>query len=151
MKQSPQDQSLHSRLHASRFSAEGFLGDDARSVDEIVAADEQTLEELGVSREELAAAMRDSLDRARNGLGTPVEVRPNVTAVYYESMGRIPSPFRGEGVFEKGEAVLTDTGSSRTLIITPLSIHLVEAHGFFQGQGSRYRIDPRTAVELLGK
>ena len=32
---------------------------------------------------------------------------------------------------------------------TPLSIHLIRAHGFYQGRGSRYRVSPRELVRRL--
>jgi hypothetical protein len=93
--------------------------------------------------------LEEAYRQAREGLGTEVEIIPGITARFYESMGRIPSPFRGDGVFEKGEAVITDTSSNDQIIITRLSVHLIRKHGFFQGRGSRFRIDPEKAMRIL--
>ena len=64
-------------------------------------------------------------------------------------MGRIPSPFQGDGVFEKGDVVLTGPGGEQ-IILTALGLSMIEKHDFFQGRGSRYRVDPALAVRLLG-
>jgi len=64
-------------------------------------------------------------------------------------MGRIPSPFIGDGVFEKGEAELQDESSAQKFYITRLGIHLIEKYGFFQGHGSRYRIEPELVLAWL--
>ncbi|MBD3320997.1 MAG: hypothetical protein GF350_07895 [Chitinivibrionales bacterium] len=149
MKQSPSENEFHKRLGPSKFSAQGFLGNDQRPVDEIIAEDARTLESLGITQKQMADSLADAFEKCRAGLGAEVELFPNVTGKFYESMGKIPSPFRGEGVFEKGEAVVTDAKSSEKIILTRLSINLIKKHCFFQGKGSRFRIDPNKAAEIL--
>lgn len=150
MKETPQDRSLDERLAASKFSGDGFLGSDHRPVDEIITEDLRTLDRLGIAKDHLHAALADAYATARAALGGQIDLRPGLTAVAHESMGRIPSPFRGDGVFEKGDVVLTDTATGETLILTALGLFLIHKHGFFQGHGSRYRIDPTRAARLLG-
>ena len=150
MKETPDDKALEDRLGASKFSGEGFLGTDHRPVDEIIADDRRTLERLGLARERLLAALRDIFDKARAELGGDVAVRPGVVAVAHESMGRIPSPFRGDGIFEKGDVVVSNSLTGESLILTSLGLSMIEKHGFFQGRGSRYRIDPERAASLFG-
>jgi hypothetical protein len=65
-------------------------------------------------------------------------------------MGRIPSPFQGDGVFEKGDIVVKNAATGEELVLTRLGLALIGKHGFFQGHGSRYRIDPERAAALLG-
>ena len=125
------------------------MGHDDRPLDEIVSADLRSLRMLGVAKQQVVHALRDVYNKAKEALGAEVNITPDVTAVYYESRGRIPSPFRGDGTFEKGEVVVRNIRSNQTLIVTSLSIHLIENHGFFQGQGARHRIDPKAVVELL--
>ena len=149
MKETPEDKALEDRLGASKFSGEGFLGTDHRPVDEIVAADLRALAQLGVSKEALLAALRAAFEKARAALGGEVAIRPGVVAVAHESMGRIPSPFRGDGVFEKGDVVLT-TAAGEAFVLTALGLAMIEKHSFFQGHGSRYRVDPARAAALLG-
>jgi len=90
--------------------------------------------------------MNEVLRKAVGAFGAPVKVGDHLTAEYREAMGRIPCPF-GDGVFPKGEVELTDSRSGRTIRMTPLSVHMIGAHRFYQGAGSRYRTEP---AELCG-
>ena len=47
------------------------------------------------------------------------------------------------------EGVSLRIESGKTLTFTGLQIHLVEAHGFYEGRGSRYRLDPARLKEVL--
>ncbi|MBN2036273.1 MAG: hypothetical protein JW768_05985 [Chitinispirillaceae bacterium] len=147
MKQSPKESPKN--FEASKFSGDGFLGSDQRPVDEIIAHDARTLDQAGIPLAQLAAALETAYLASRDALGAPAETAPEVIGEFEESRGRLPCPFRGCGVFEKGEAVLTDRRTNDTLIITALGIHLIKKHGFFQGSGSRYRIDPLKAAKIL--
>ncbi|MDD2239482.1 MAG: hypothetical protein PHO14_03615 [Kiritimatiellae bacterium] len=149
MKETPQDHSLDARLAASKFSGDGFLGHDHRPVDEIITEDLRTLDRLRIEKETLHGALADAFEKARAALGGRVDIRPGLSAIAHESMGRIPSPFRGDGMFEKGDVMLTDSATGDTLILTALGLFLIHRHGFFQGHGSRYRIDPTRAARLL--
>lgn len=149
MKESPQDKSLEQLLGASKFSGEGFLGTDHRPVNEIIADDLRTLDRRGISKDALVESLRSAYALGRAALGLEVKVQPGVTAVAHESMGYIPSPFRGDGVFEKGEVVIRTTNGTE-LILTDLGLALIEKHNFFQGRGARYRIDPARAATIFG-
>lgn len=150
MKHAPQYSDLNNNFRPSKFSAGGFLGDDARTVEEIISADEYILNKSGIPAEIIADSLSEIYDRAVNSQGQSIVIRPGIFAAYYESRGSIPCPFRGHGAFEKGEVVLSDKNSGKEIIITRLAIHLIKEHKFFQGTGSRFRIDPSTAVEMLG-
>lgn len=149
MKLSPEDQRLIHNLKPSKFSKEGFLGTDNRSFEEITTEDLRTLEKTGVPKELLVQALKDAYQKARNTFGAEVEIKKNVKAVFHESMGRIPSPFCKEGLFEKGEVVVIDSANNLSLVITSLGINLIEKHDFFQGRGCRFRIDPLVAIKIF--
>ncbi len=147
MKESPDERQERERLAPSRFSALGFLGDDRRGLDEIVADDRRALEALGLSAADIAARLRAADEAARAAFGAPVALASGIEACHSEAMGRIPSPFRGDGVFPKGETCVT-WADGRRLRITALGIALIERHGFFQGVGSPFRIEPALAAQL---
>lgn len=149
MKESPSEKELRERLGPSKFSGEGFLGNDTRPVIEIISTDLALLEKTGITAVQIADLFTEIYNKALKGFGAEVEILPDVYGKYNESMGKIPSPFPGEGVFRKGEVTVTDKKSGYEIVITPLSIHLIQAHGFFQGRGSRYRIEPEKAAGLL--
>lgn len=150
MKESPRDRAQRINLGPSKFSGEGFMGNDPRTVPEIVADDQRALDAAGVSRETLVKSLREAYARAREELGNEVEVAPGINAVFHESMGRIPSPFRADGSFEKGDVVVANTARAESITITALGISLIEHHGFFQGSGSPYRVEPLAAARVLG-
>ena len=149
MKLSPRDQRLMERLAAGALCRDGFLGDDQRLPDEIIRADDAAVEAMGVTHEQIADALERICKRAAEAGGAPVHPAEGLTAVFHEAMGRIPCPWGGHGVFAKGEVEVTDEPQARTLRFTPLSIHLIREHGFYQGRGSRYRIEPTEAAELV--
>ena len=149
MKESPSDKELRERLGPSKFSGEGFLGNDTRPVIEIISTDLALLERTGITAEQIADFFTEIYNKAVKGFGAEVEVLPGVYGKYNESMGKIPSPFTGEGVFRKGEVVIKNNRSGDKMILTPLSIHLIKVHSFFQGKGSRYRIEPEKAAALV--
>jgi len=144
------EQTLANILGPSRFSKDGFLGTDSRAPEEIIAEDKETLVRLAIDKKQIAEALRGAYVAAERALGNPVEIAEGVTAVHHDSRGRTPSPFAEEGTFQKGEAVITVKSSGTSFIVTPLSINLIEKHGFFQGAGSPYRIEPDLAARVLG-
>ena len=132
---------------------EGFLGDDERPLAMMLADDAAMVASAGTTHREIAAALSEVLAKVAGIYGTPVGLRPGVTAVFHESMGRIPCPY-GDGVYAKGDVELRqDAGPGeepKVWRFTPLSIHLIEAHGFYQGRGTRYRLEPGEIAKVLG-
>jgi hypothetical protein len=126
---------------------DGFLGTDRRPLREILEADEHAVAGLGTTHEAIAAKLQGIYDRARAGLGTSVDVGEGLTAVYREAMGRIPCPW-GDGSFPKGVVELT-ADDGETVPFTALSVHLISAHGFYQGRGSPFRLEPVVVADLF--
>jgi hypothetical protein len=149
MKQKPSSP-IPDELKSSIFSGEGFLGTDTRSIQEIIDADKLELKKLGIAKKKLVAALTSAFEKAQSQLGVDTEIAPSVTAIYHESRGKIPSPFRADGSFDKGEVVVTNSTSGESITLTRLSINLIDKHDFFQGIGSLYRIDPDKAVAVFG-
>lgn len=147
MKPLPPEDRTRGRLGPGVLCAEGFLGDDRRDLGEILEADQSAVQRLGVTHEQVAMKLLKALQAAEAGMGLAVRVG-DVTAVWHEAMGMIPCPF-GDGMFPKGEVELTGARTSQTLRVTRLSIHLISHHGFYQGLGGRYRVDPETACRLF--
>ncbi len=149
MKQTPDQKRIQDNLAPSAVSAEGFLGDDKRDVAAIVAADAAALERLGTTAASLAARMRRVTHRAAAGLGATVEVAPGREASVEEHRGAIPCPFRCAHKFMKRSTVLTDCATGETVRYTDLNVHLIEKHGFFEGAGSPFRVEPDALAAAL--
>lgn len=150
MYESPEETRLVDRMAPGVLSRTGFLGDDPRPLGEIIEADNSTVEGLETTHEQIAAKLGELLDAAMGTYGAPVEVGDRFRAVYREAKGMIPCPWAGCGRLPKGEAELTDRRTGRVLRFTPLSVHLIAEHGFYEGKGSRYRLEPEELARLLG-
>jgi len=145
----PDEDSLIERMAPGVLSRDGFHCADRRQLDAILQADAAAERASALTHEAIGRRLEQILQAAVAALGRPVEVAGALTACYHESMGRIPCPWGECGLFAKGEVELTDTRNNKTVRFTPLSVHMIYRHGFYQGPGSRYRIEPTEIVELL--
>ena len=149
MKQSPEDQIVTERMQPGVYSRDGFLGSDRRPLGEIIDSDRSAVEQLATTNEAIAAKLQEALSKAMATYGTPVQIAEDLTAECYESRGKIPSTF-GDGVFQKGEVKIGDSRTGRSIYISPLSVHMIQAQGFYGGRGSRYRVEPSHVCEMFG-
>jgi len=148
MKADPSESRVRDRMRPGVLSRDGFLGSDPRNIGDIVAEDMAELEGMGVTREEIA----DLFERIHRAVDqspeTPVRLcGGRIIAEATEVMGRIPCPFACG--FRAHKAVITVRTGDRVLRITPIGIHLIGRHGFFQGRGAPFRIEPRDAAALV--
>jgi len=149
MKMSPQDKKLDAMLRSSQLVAGGFMGDDARSVSEIIEADAAALDRSGVSAAQLAERMRQLTAIALQGLGTWVDADAGLRVMSEEYKGFLVCPWAHAGHYNKRVTLADRPETGQTLTWTDLNVHLIEAHGFFEGQGSAFRIEPEKAVQFL--
>lgn len=148
MKQNPALAAVLRRLAPGRLSLHGFLGEDERPLEEIIAADLAELAEAGVATQQIGDLL-DELHRVADGsLEAPCAACGGRAAVRVtEAMGWIPCPFACG--FRAHKAVVEVTAGSIALRFTPLQAHLIREHGFLQGRGSVFRVEPRDLVGLL--
>jgi hypothetical protein len=151
MKQTPDEQRIAARMAPGVLALEGFLGRDRRPLGEILAADGAAVARLGLTHAEVADRLAAAYAAAAAALGTPVDLGDRRSAVANEAMGRIPCPWGDRRLFPKGEVELTDTRTDAVVRFSALSVHLVAAHGFYGGLGSRYRLDPALVARLTGR
>jgi len=148
MKREPTPKKLEALLKSSALVAGGFLGTDPRPLAEIIEADQAELAALGVSTAQLATAMEAITRAALKGQGTPVSVGLRTEAVADESRGSLVCPW-GCNVRPDKTVTTVTTSPGVQVCWSDLSIHLIAAHGFFQGRGSSYRTEPRDLASLL--
>lgn len=149
MKESPRDKSIRDDLAEGQWSVEGFLGSDTRTLEQIIRADAVTLQSLNVTAEALGQAMRRLTREGMAGLGDPVETR-GYEIMVDEWKGLILCPFKDQRRAAKRLTVVRRLSDNKEFRWSDLSIHLIEDHGFFQGIGSTYRIEPQEIIDFLG-
>lgn len=149
MKRNPAEQAIRDRMQAGALSRDGFLGADTRNLDDIIAADLAVVEEAGLTTDQLADLLDALHAAADEELERPVALAAGrVTAQLTEVMGRIPCPFACGHRSHK--AVIEVRFGNKLLMVTPLNAHLIRAHGFFQGKGASFRLEPADLVALYG-
>ena len=149
MKQSPDMQRLEEILRSSELAAGSFMGDDPRRVSEVIEADAAELFSLHVTVDRLVARMEEITDAAENGLGNWVRLDGGRDARVEETRGLIPCPWPHQERFCKRVTTVRLTRTNRTVRWSDLSLHLIAAHGFFQGKGSYFRAEPAELVAVL--
>jgi len=141
VKQSPVLDRVEAEMQ--RIGTGTFLGSEPRRLWEILTDDQDRLHSLGLTHEEVADRL-EALGRvAKRRLGDSVKVEDRYEVTAFESRGVIPCPWtHPEGLFRKSHIELKDLKSGETLKWTDLSLHLIREHGFYQGRGSPYRLEP---------
>ena len=127
---------------------ERFLGSDTRLIAQIIESDEAELRAAGLGADELARAMRRLTEKGMESLGDEVQADGFLVRVE-EYMGQIGCPFKHAVREAKRNTTAVDP-RGRVMTWTDMSIHLIERHGFFQGEGSDYRLEPLELAEFLG-
>lgn len=149
MKQNPKQEQLRENLKASKLAKEGFLGEDTRPLEEIVQEDLEELNAMGLTAQKLAERMEQLTALGLKGHGMAVEAEGYSLEVE-EFMGRMPCPFRDGKRLAKRNTVATRLADGAQMSWTDASIHLIGQHGFFQGLGSPYRLEPVALARFLG-
>jgi hypothetical protein len=149
MKESPDMQRLEDILRSSSLVAGGFLGSDSRRVTEVIEADAAELFKLGVSLGQLGARMTEITGAAKEGLGTWIRIDETREAVIDEARGQMVCPWPHEARFRKRVTTVRRMDSGETVRWSDLNVHLIAAHGFFEGKDSAFRVDPTSLVRVI--
>jgi hypothetical protein len=119
-----------------------FRGDE-RTLARILEDDAEEVSWLGMDLEEIGARMKRLYKEGRHGLGDPVTVDGTSEVVVSEARGILACPFRDHFASPKAIVEATNLRTGRTLRFSVLGWHLIQEHGFFQGTGNPFRIEPR--------
>jgi hypothetical protein len=149
MKESPQDRKLEELLRSSRLAAGGFMGHDTRSASEVIDADTAELSRLGFTKEQAAEQMRQITKVAISGLGTWVQVGDDLEGKVDEAKGRLICPWPHKGQLAKRITIVKVIETGESIRWSDLNTHLISEHGFFEGKGSNFRIEPRELVRII--
>jgi len=146
-------------MRPGAFSQSGFLGEDER-LEDVRAADARTLEQLGLSGEELATPLDRLIDAAEASRrrSARVDARFEIRVEVFTGFQICPwatSPHSGQCTAGGGvrhasvEWRLRNLRTGEELSGPGLIVHLIRAHGFFEGFQSPNRVDPRTLARIL--
>lgn len=149
MKETPEEIKIHNNMKAGVISITGFLGDDERHFHDIIAQDKKTLEKNDLTTDEIADRLQYFTDSAFINYDGPVKIDSKYVVEYKSYRGKIICPFLHGGGFRKGEITLTNKENGLSICWTPLNIHMIRDHCFFEGKGSKHRIDPGLIKDVI--
>ncbi len=149
MKETKQETRVRARMMPGTISLTGFLGKDKRSLSTIISADEQELDKLEKSAEEIAERMLYFTDASFSTFDGTITMEEIYKVETETTRGRIPCPYAHGGMFRKSVTKLTNTKNNVTVTWTSLNIHLIKEHHFFEGKGSTFRLEPAQLVKAL--
>ena len=131
------------------FLSSSHIGRAPASWASQLEADAALVAKLGLSNARLAKQLRIFRDTAKTGLGQSVRVPPHFEAEMDDTRGRLPCPFGDAGAFAKLNTTIRNLATGETLVLSDLSLHLMELHGWFGDPGSPFRLDPGTLARIL--
>lgn len=149
VKQSPELDRIQQNMRSLCLCQQGFLGNDSRKLIEILTEDQGTVNSLGLSHGNIAEKLKAITEKARGGWGDPVVVEEKFEVEVHEARGRMPCPWGHPGLYPKTHIRLEKIETGENLVWSDLAIHLIEEHGFYQGRGSPYRLDPLKVKLIL--
>ncbi len=150
MKQSPELEIIQVNMMPGTISAHGFIGEDSRKLTDILRADAKSLTQTGITRESLAQKMQELTDFGMQGLGRPMSMDGFFEIEVEDYKGKIPCPFKDNAKLYKRQTRVRRLDTGVIMRWTDLNIHMIGEHGFFEGHGSTYRLDPVELARFLG-
>ena len=120
-----------------------YLRGDDRPLARILEEDAEVVARLNMDLDEITSKMKRFYDLGREGLGEPVVTDEDFEVTVREDRGIIPSPWRDHYAAPKAIIEATNLRKGKKLKFSMLGWHLIRSHGFFQGKGSPFRIDPQ--------
>lgn len=148
MKMTPAMKKAEENMQAGVIIAEGFLGDEKKSIKDMMVRDGAEMSRAGLSFDDVSERLTYFIEEGRKGLGEPVTVDDKWLIRVVDPRGHLPCPFE-DGIFRKISAEIELKSSGEKLIVTDLSIHLLKEHHFIEGVGSRFRLDPELVKRVL--
>lgn len=149
MRQSPEFQSIQNNMIPGALSAHGFLGDDKRNLADILMEDDNTVKGFGLEHQFIAEKMQYYTQIGKKGLGTPVKAEGKYEITVEEYMGLISCPFKDDYHSPKINTTLKVIETGITITWTDLNLHMIGSHGFYEGKGSFFRVDPAEVIKIL--
>jgi hypothetical protein len=149
MRQSPEMNKVQQHMEPGSLSAEGFLGEDTRNLADILREDHKTVDDLGLTHSMIAERMAYFSEKGKMGLGKPVLVDALYEVVVEDYRGSISCPFSDDFHAGKRNTTLRHLGKAKEISWTELNIHMIKEHGFYEGKGAAFRLEPLEIAQIL--
>lgn len=149
MKQTVQMKNIQEKLQPGVITRDGFLGSDQRNLIDILEDDEARVRRIKLTHRQIADRMIVLRDAGMTGLGDFIIVPPHYEIRVDSVRGKLPCPFGDPGILPKTNITVRNMKKNVEIIFTDLHIHLIGSHGFYEGKGSPFRLEPAALVDIL--
>jgi len=119
-----------------------FLAGEERSLAQVLQDDAALVSRLGLDLTDITARLERYFEIGRKGLGDPVLVDECLEVTVREDRGIMACPWGDHYAAPKAVVVVRNVTTGNVIQYSLLALHLIRAHGFFQGRRSPFRIDP---------
>jgi hypothetical protein len=148
MKMGYDDRTAAERMRPGAITSGGFLGGDSRPIVDIIEADEAAARAVGLDFDAAADRLEELARSGEAGLGEPITIGGSWVVRSDEARGKLPCPWH-DGIFHKNSVRVELSSTGEALTYSDLSIHLLRAHHFCQGEGSPFRLSPEVLKRVL--
>ena len=149
MKKSQQTQKLEEVLRSSKIVSGGFLGTDTRSLEEIIQDDLTVVYKAGYTQKKIAERMYHLTRISISQLGMWTDSGDGVKVFSIDYKGAIVCPWPHIGKFAKRITHAQNIKTGKQICWTDLQIHMIAEHGFFEGRGSFFRLEPLELIDMI--
>jgi hypothetical protein len=149
MKQTVQMKEVQEKMKPGIITRDGFLGTDTRNLIDILVKDDATVKRMNLDHQIIANRMIELREAGLRGLGNFIHVEPHYEIRVDSVRGKLPCPFGDPGIFPKTNTVVRNLKQKREITYTDLNIHMIIVHGFYEGKGSAFRLEPEELVRVL--
>jgi len=149
MKETTQDKKISKNLLPGEMSIKGFIGDDKRQFNQIINSDKVILDRLNLTAKMIADRLQHFTDAAFENYYGSIIIDEKYEVNYQSYRGKLICPFSHPGIYRKGLITLKNLENGNTISWTPLNIHMIREHCFFEGIGSVHRLEPEILKETL--
>jgi hypothetical protein len=149
MKMTVQMKKIQEAMRPGVITRDGFLGRDRRNLVDILEDDEAVVKRMNLTHRRIADRMLELRDAGMRGLGDFISVEPHYEVRVDSVRGKLPCPFGDPGILPKTNITVRNLEKNSEIIYTDLHIHLIGSHGFYEGKGSPFRLEPAALVDML--
>jgi hypothetical protein len=139
---------LEKVMRPGKSSTAGFLGPEEKLLEVMAADNDYVLGELGLTHQEIARPLLllGAIAAKEKGEFTYRGVRLRAERIYFK--GYQDTPFE-DGTKTSSDIILTNVDTGKKLRYSLLVPDMIERYGFYEGHGTRYRVDPKEVTEFL--
>ncbi len=149
MKLDPFEQKIIEKMQPGVLSLNGFLGNDDRHLHEVIEDDFNKLKSLNKSQAEIAERLEYFTQKSKDIIEDYIIIDGKYQVSQEIWRGLIICPFNHKGTFKKATIKLLNLENKLEIQWTPLNIHMIKEHCFFEGKGSHFRYEPECIIKAI--